>query len=156
MSMTGVPSRRSTPAKVMACPRNFEKLDEAEPVRIHSPRPAGSEDSHLALLAPEEERDLPQRRVAARIARAMQPGEQPREVEVGESIQAVPLLLGDLYGAVLGAVEACLNRRGLQLVVAGADHPDHWQAHHQLHDAMLAASSCRWACRERNGDLRHC
>ncbi len=46
--------------------------------------------------------------------------------------------LGDLDGAMLGAVKACLDRRGLQLVMSGADHADHRQASCQLHAAMLS------------------
>src|SRR5271165_119487 len=112
---------------------HLQELDEAEPDRVDPPRPAGGEDAHRALLAAEQERDLPQWRVARRVARAVQPAEQPGVAEIREPVQAVPVRLDDLDGAVLGAVETGLDRRGLQLLVAGPDHADHGQADGEFH-----------------------
>src|SRR5580704_464824 len=112
---------------------HLEQLDEAEPDRVDPPRSPGGENAHRALLAAEQERDLPQRRVPAAVPRAVQPAEQPRVVEVREPVQAIPVRLGDLDGAVLGSVETGLYRRALQVLVAAADHADQRHADGQFH-----------------------
>src|SRR5262245_63994998 len=43
---------------------HVQKLDEAEPDRVDPPRPARGEHAHLALLASQQERNLPERRAA--------------------------------------------------------------------------------------------
>src|ERR1017187_4898448 len=112
---------------------HLEDLDEAEPDGVDPPRSAGGEDAHPALLAAEQVRDLAQRCVSARVARAVQPAEQPGVVKPCEAVQAIPVRLGDLDGAVLGAVETGLDRRGLQLLVTAADNSDNGHTDSQFH-----------------------
>jgi NTE family protein len=113
---------------------HLDQLDEAEPDRVNAPRPAGGEDAHRARLAAEQKRDLAHGCVVIGVTWAVQPAQQPGVVEIRESVQAVPVRLGDLDDAVLRAGQAGLDRRGLQLVVAGADHSDDRQPGSQFHN----------------------
>jgi hypothetical protein len=71
----GCPVEKVDPGESDGPASYLQKLDKAETDRVDPPRPAGGEDAHPALLAAEQERDLPQRRVAAGVARAVQPGD---------------------------------------------------------------------------------
>src|ERR1022692_4523826 len=52
-----------------------QQPDEAEPDRVDPARSAGGEDAHQALLAPQQELNLPERRIGGRLARPAAPGE---------------------------------------------------------------------------------
>jgi hypothetical protein len=56
---------------------HVQELDDAEPDGVDPPRAASGEQAHLALLASQQERHLPERRVAAGIGRLVQPAQQP-------------------------------------------------------------------------------
>jgi len=60
---------------------DIQELDEAEPDRVDPPRPAGGENAHRPPLAAQQERNLPQWRLAGRVTRLVQPAEQPGVVE---------------------------------------------------------------------------
>lgn len=111
--MTGVPSTRSTPAnRDRAC--YVEKLDEAEPDGIDPLRSPGGKYAFRALLASQQERDVPERRAAARLSQFVEPGQQPGVVELCQAVQALLVAVGDFDDPESGAIEPGLDRRSLQ------------------------------------------
>ena len=73
------------------------------------------------MLASQQERNLPERRVAAGLGQLVQPGQQPGIVEACQPIQPVPVAAVDLDGPVLGAVESGLDGCFRKVGVAGPD-----------------------------------
>jgi hypothetical protein len=114
-----------------------QDLDEAEPDGVDPLRPPRGEYALRALLASQQERDVPQRRLLARLGQPVQPRQQPGVVELGEAVQALLVAVGDLDGPMLGAVESRLDRRGFELGVAGVDYPDHRQGNVEVHAVMV-------------------
>lgn len=117
---------------------HIENPDQAEPDRVDPPRPTRGEHAHLALLASQQERNLPERRVAAGLGQLVQPGQQPGIVKAVQSSQPVPVAAVDLDGPVLGAVEPGLDRCSRKVGVGGADNTYYLHGDGRVHGTRLS------------------
>ena len=145
-SSTGVPSSRSTPAKVMTVPEMPSSRTRLSPIGLGrrgarvAKTPVGSAARagrrHPSGAAGGGAGTAPGAAAAARPGRPSA-AEQPRVVETGQPGQ--PLLEAgvDLDRSPLRAVQPGLDRRALQFGVAGTGDPDRGQAGRQVHADML-------------------
>ncbi len=131
MSMTGVPSTRSTPAKsipALVKPKIRTRLSPIGLIR-RGPRAA----------------KMPTRRCwqARGSVELVQPCQQPGVLEAAQAVEAVAVGGIDLDRSALCAVECRLDGGSFQERIAGADDADDMQRHVQFHPIMLSRASYR-------------
>ena len=109
---------------------DFQNLDQAEPDGVDASWPAGGEDPHPALLAPQQERNLPERRGSRRVSpgfvatsaatRSRSPRARPGHLGMVRRSPGCPVL-GPVEPGLDGACSPALG-------VRAADEADHRQA----------------------------
>src|SRR5262249_60229901 len=75
---------------------HVEDADEAEPDGVDPFWPPGGEDAFCALLASQQERNVPERWLAAGLVQPVQPGHEPVALDLGHPVHALVVVVRGL------------------------------------------------------------